>query len=152
MSITYSQARDELNKLVTDAWQAGSTAVCGYVPKVFYQGVIDPELPPKDKYWARVSVTTVDSWQSAMGIGTHTPSKQRYREIGIVAIQIFGPANTGNAFEVAGKLAEMIRNAFRGTTTPGCIWFRNARIIPLSMDGGFERFNVVTDFQYDEIH
>lgn len=151
MTTNYVDARNQLNKLVNDAWKAGAAAIVGYVPELYWQGKTEPDTMPKDKISARVTVMPVDSAQTAMGMGS-LQSKLRYTEIGIVTVQIFAPSNKGNAFENCGKLAAMIRNAFRGAETPGCVWFRNARLNPLSPDNGFERFNVVTDFQYDEIH
>ena len=149
MTTTYSNAIDEINAEFWNSWNSDKTVfIVGYVPDVRWQGVEEPSLPDGSKFWARVSIQTVFEEQTSLA---GNESKKRYTSSGLVFVQIFCPKSNAQANEFGKKLSEVARNAFRGKSTAGAVWFRNVRINELSPEDLFYRFNVVAEFEYDEI-
>ena len=149
MTTTYSGATDEICGQFWQAWNAAEvSSLVGYVPDVRWPYVEEPETPDSSKYWARVSIQTVFEEQTALA-GNDT--KRRYTASGLVFVQLFCPKSVSDSGEVGRKLAEISRNAFRCKSSPNNVWFRNARINELSPENLFHRFNVVAEFEYDEV-
>lgn len=151
MTATFTQARDEMFALVKTAWDAGTAAIVGYVPYVHWQGVEVQGKQDGSKYWARVSKQTVDSEQTSLSMNVGEEGKRRYNEYGIIFIQLFCPKSQGDAEAKGGELAEFARAIFRGVSTENCVWFKNARINEVPAEDLFHRFNVVAEFEYDEV-
>ena len=151
MTIEFDQARDEIFTLFNTAWQAETGAVAGYVPEIRWQGVEYRDTPDGSKFWARVTKDTVLEEQTTLSTCEGKPGQKRYTASGLVFVQIFCPKSNTQAFAIGQKLAKIARNAFRGKTTPGKIWFRNVRINELDPEELYYRFNVVTEFEYDEL-
>jgi len=151
MTTTFTEARDEINSLFFAKWKAETAAIVGYVPEVLWHNVQSRDIPNSSKYWARVSQQAVLESQTTLSTCEGKPGQKRYTADGLVFVQIFAPKQLGNSAQFAGKLAEVARNAFRGKSTPGKVWFRNARIIDIEPEDQFYRFNVVAEFQYDEL-
>jgi len=149
--IEYDDVNDEINALFLAAWNAGTTALVGYVPEIRWQGVQYRDLPDGSKFWVRLSKQTVFEEQASLSNCEGLPGQKKYTASGLVFVQLFCPKSNTQAFELGQKLAKLARNAFRGKTTPGKIWFRNVRINELSPEELYERFNVVTEFEYDEL-
>lgn len=149
--IEFDQARDEINTLFLTAWNANAGAVVGYVPEIRWQGVQYRDLPDGSKFWVRVSKQTVFEEQTTLSTCEGKPGQKRYTASGLVFVQVFCPKSNTQAFTLGQTLAKIARNAFRGKTTPGKIWFRNVRINELDPEELYERFNVVTEFEYDEL-
>lgn len=148
MTTTYEEAKDEIYSQFFAAWVAGSAAIVGYVPEVRWQNLEEATKPDQSKYWARVSTQSVDEPQA--NLGADAEGKRRYTGLGLVFVQIFVPKTEGNDYKGA-KLAELARNAYRGKKTTGGVWFRNVRINNLEPEELFYRFNVVAEYEYDEI-
>lgn len=149
MTTTFKDATDEICGAFWQAWNAAEvSSLVGYVPDVRWPFVEEPEKPEASKYWARVSIQTVFEEQTALA---GSDSKRRYTASGLVFVQLFCPKSRSDAGEIGRKLAEIARNSFRGKSTPGNVWFRNARINELSPENLFYRLNVVAEFEYDEI-
>lgn len=151
MTTTYSEARNQINALFLAAWNAGSPAISTYIPEIRWKGDAKRELPDGSKFWCRVSIQTVLEEQSTLSTCEGKPGQKRYTASGLVFVQIFCPKSDTQAYSKGGKLAEVARNGFRGKSTPGKVWFRNARINELDPEELYERFNVVTEFEYDEL-
>lgn len=151
MTTTYSEARNQINELFAAAWKANTAAIAGYVPNIEWQGVQPRDKPESSKYWARVSVQSVFEEQTTLSTCEGRPGQKRYTASGLVFVQLFCPKSIIGSFETGGKLAQVAKKAFRGKTTPGKVWFRNCRINELEPEALFYRFNVVTEFEYDEL-
>lgn len=149
--IEFDQARNEINSLFLTAWNLYSATIVSYVPEIRWQGVQYRDLPDGSKFWVRVSKQTVFEEQTTLSACEGAPGQKRYTASGLVFVQIFCPKSNTQAFELGQELAKIARNAFRGKTTPGKIWFRNVRINELNPEELYERFNVVTEFEYDEL-
>lgn len=145
--IGYEEAIDEMFDAFNVAWLANSAAVAGYVPEVRWPGVEEPEKPDASVYWARVSQQTVDEGQSTLRNGD---AGQRYTTDGLIFVQVFAPKSDSEAMTILRRLAIIGRNAFRGHTTSGKVWFRNARINELPPEDKYYRLNVVAEYEYDE--
>ncbi len=151
MTATFSEASDEINSQFWLAWKAGAAAIVGYLPEVRWQNDQETETPDGSKFWARVSQQIVLASQTTLANQVSGPDKKRYTASGLVFVQIFCPKSLTTSDQLGRQLAELAQNAYRGKSTSGCIWFRNVRINPLPPEALFYRFNVVAEFEYDDI-
>lgn len=126
----------------------GTVAIIGAELTSVYQGVETGGKIPTDKFWARVSQQTVDEPQAAL---RGNDLKTRYRTLGLVFVQLFGAKNDVANYQKLAQLAALVKTAFRGKQTDGCIWFRNTRIQELPDEAAWQRLNVVSEYTYDEI-
>lgn len=151
MITSHNDARNQMNALFKTAWQANTIAVAGYVPDVQWEGVQPRDVPDASKHWARMSIQTVFEEQTTLSNCEGAPGKKRYTASGLIFVQLFCPKSIVDGYSVGGDLADVAKNAFRGKTTSGKIWFRNVRINPLDPEDLYYRFNVVAEFEYDEL-
>ncbi len=146
MTTNYVSAVDQMFALFNAAFTANSSWVAGYVPAVYWQGVGEPAAPDASKYWCRASQQSVLEYQATLRNGT-----VKYTTEGLIFIQLFCPISDVAAMKKGRQLAVIARNAFRGKTTSGKVWFRNVRINELPKETSAYRFNVVAEYEYDEI-
>lgn len=148
--MNYGKAIDEMFSLFLEAWKAGAPEVLGLeeAPEIVWPGQ-DGKLPDMTKYWCRVSQQTVLEEQTALA---DNEGKKRYTTSGLIFVQLFCPKSDASAMAKGKKLAPVARNAFRGKTTSGKVWFRRARIQELTPEDNAYRFNVVAEYEYDEIN
>lgn len=145
---TYEEAIDDIFGIFKAAWDANSATVVGSIPEVRWPGVEEPSKPNYENYWARVSQQTVLENQTSLRNGQNG---QRYTTSGLVFVQIFCPKSESLGMTNGRKLATIARDSFRGNATSGNVWFRNARINELEPEDKWYRFNVVAEYEYDEI-
>lgn len=150
MTATYTTSRDEIFGQFLTAWNLYAPSIVGYLPEVRWQDSEKETIPDGSKYWARLSVQTVTEEQTALG-ECDAPSKRRYTASGLVFVQLFAPKSDSRGAELLGELAMIARNAYRGKSTAGSVWFRNCRIKELPMEDLFYCRNVVCEFEYDDI-
>lgn len=148
---TYSDAVNEMFTLFTAAWDANTVAIVGSVPAVYYQGVEQPGRPSRNIYWARASIQSIIEQQTSHKIGIAPDQNRRYTATGLFILQLFCPMSDFSSIVKGRQLAEVARNAFRGKTTAGNVWFRNARINELPPDNDNYRFNIIVEYEYDDI-
>lgn len=146
--ITQSEARDEIFAIFTNAWSAGSAAVTTYIPKIEYQGLQSRNTPDTAKHWCRISIQTVSENQASFA---RNAGEKKFTAFGLVYVQIFSPHSENNGFQKGLLLGQVAKNAFRGESTPGGVWFRNVRINELSPEDSFHRLNVVAEYEHDEL-
>lgn len=151
MTIEYVGAIDDIYGAFLTAWNANSAAIAGYVPTVYYQGVQPDSPPDSSKIWCRISHDIVLEQQTTLSNCEGAPNQKRYTTTGLVFVQVFGPKEDAEVWLKMQKLAKVARNAYRGKSTPGRVWFRNARIKPLADEELYKRFNVIAEFEYDEL-
>lgn len=144
MTTNYIGAIDEMFSLFLAAWTAETAAVVGSVPKIFWPDTRD--AVDLSKFYCRVSQQTVNETQA----GPKTQNK-RYENAGLIFVQIFCPSSEVAAKLKGRELAVIARNAFRGKKTTGGVIFQNVRIQELLPENGAERFNVVAEYEYEEI-
>jgi len=147
MPVTYEEAIDQIFGIFRAAWFTNSEAIVGYVPELRWWGVEEPNEPNTSVFWARVSQQTVTEEQSTLQNGECI----RYETEGLVFVQLFCPKSDAKSIEKGRKLAMLARDAYRGNSTDGNVWFRDARIKELDPEKDWFRFNVVAEYTYDEI-
>lgn len=97
--------------------------------------------PTKDTPWVRLSVVPGEQRQVSMG------SIRRFRRIGIVSVQIFTPAGSGDG--LAKELADSVAAIFMGRTVDGVI-FRGTGLDRVGVDGAWAVWNATTPYQADD--
>lgn len=151
MTTTYVNAIDEMFALFNAAWQNNTSAIVGYVPTLYWPGIIPEDTPDASKYWGRVSQQTVTEEQSTLSNDEGLPGSKCFTINGLIFVQLFCPVSDVSAMQTGRLLAVVAKKAFRGKTTSSGVVFRNARINELSPENNAIRFNVVAEYEYDEI-
>lgn len=144
---TYEEAIDSIFGAFRTVWNAGATAVCGYVPEVRYPGIELSTTPDRSKFWTRISQQTADEEQSSFRNATFG---QTFENTGIVFVQVFCPASLAGSISKGRKLAELARNAYRGKSTQGGVWYRNAKITEMPAEQDWFVFRVSAEYIYNE--
>lgn len=147
----YPNAVDEMYKAFNDYWIANSAAVAGYVPEIRWHGKEKADAPEGNKFWVRVSTKSVFEEQISLSSSVSEDGRKRYTGYGLVFVQLFCPKSVTNSIYLGRQLAQIAKKAYRGKSTPSKIWFRNVRINELDAENVWYRFNIISDYQYDEI-
>ncbi len=140
MSLTRTQARDEILALFKASWEAQPAPI----PTVLYDDKA-PAPTSGDKAWARVSVLHNDGDQQTLG----EVGNRRFNRLGIVIVQVFTPFGSG--LVSADTIVPVAVNAFEGNKTPGGVWFRHVYSRDIGKTGQWHQTNVFADFEYDEV-
>lgn len=146
MTATYREAVDAMFELFNTAWIDGTTAIVGSIPQIFWQGVEPIDKPVVDAFYAMVSAQNVIDRQA-----TFRNETKRYTSNGLLTIQLFCPRANSQAMDKGRQLAELCREVFRNNGTSNGVWFRNARINDLPPEENSYRFNIIVDYEFDEI-
>lgn len=148
MTATYLTAQDAIFGQFNTDWAAGATAIVGYIPRVFFQGVTREDKPEPNKHFVRVSVQTVSDRQVTF---RGADGLRRYRTDGLVIVQLFAPVSEAGGWRKCQRLAVLARDVYRGRTASGNIWFRNVRLNELPPENAWDRINVIAEYQFDEL-
>jgi len=134
--MNFEQSEAEIRKHFKDAWDA-LTPISW--PDIKFDR-------PDGESWVRFNCQENDGSQVSMG----SPGNNRFRQFGIVTIQVFQPNGQGS--KDARSKATTALGAFKGITTTNGVKFFDAYCRNVGNDGnGFYQINVVTSFYYDEI-
>lgn len=150
MTTTFIAASDEMFARINETINVQSASLLGYPLKVYWPGVVEPAKVDGSKSWARVTRRTVDERQSGF-VACSFNSKVRYTNSGLIYIQLFGALSEAGSDRKIQLLAEQLKNAFKRKCTGSKIVFRNSKIEPLPAEALFFRYNVVFEFEYDEL-
>ena len=149
--MTAEEATDYILAKFKTAWDANAGAFNGgTVPDVEWPRVaIDEDdkghLSKGNKPWARIRVQHNAGEQRSMG---EKPNR-RFTKYGIVTVQVFTPA--GKRGSVTGyRLGNVALDAFEGEES-GDVWFRNAVLREVGVDGHWDQMNVYAEFEYDTV-
>ena len=137
------QAKDIILTVFKTKWDALKTASPTLYVDAVYNDV-PSATPTGEKVWARATVRHVVARQRSLADST---GKKRYENKGFVWVQVFAPIGDGSTVALAASQA--IVDAFRDAKTS--VLFRNARLEEMGCDGAFERVDVKSDFEYDEV-
>lgn len=149
MPTNYVDAKDSIYSLFESEWKDGRVkSIVGYDTAILWRNIELESKPPSDEFWVRLSTQTVDDDQSSLA---DFNGRRRFTNIGLIFVQIFAPKSNPQANEFAEKLAVIARDIFRGKTEDGCVWLRHSRIKELPEERDTFRFNVIADYEYDEI-
>lgn len=149
MTTTRADAIDEILGRVYSAL-AATVSIVGYEIEMRWPG-IETATPDSSKYWGRASYTTVSEEQDSLSVAVGEAGKRRFTTTGLAFVQLFCPQSSDESQERGNKLAVLFRNSFRSATGSGKVTFRNARVQELPPENGAIRFNVVAEYEYDEL-
>lgn len=153
MATTLEIAVDEIYGQLKTVWDAGTPAIIGGSPAVpallLYDDTEWKGRPddPRQAAWGRVTIRHVEAEQHTLA---DSSSKKLFCNYGVVTVQIFAPMRDNSGALVARRLAEVVKAAFEGVSTEN-VWFRSARYNEVGREGAWYQFNVVSDFQWDEM-
>ncbi len=126
------------------AMESTFKAAWGVKSPVVYGGDA-PEKPADDQAWVRFNIKHSDGGQATMG----APSANRFRQIGLIIIQIFSPE--GKYAIRAKELANDAIEIYQGLQQSG-ITYQKVRPDEIGNDGhGYYQINVIAEFYYDTI-
>ncbi|MAS67377.1 MAG: hypothetical protein CMK82_11355 [Pseudomonadales bacterium] len=150
--LTPQQARKEMFALVATTWAAKAGAIVSPIPEVRYQGVEEAKVPGADKFWMRAGTTTVTTRQSGHALPEGPDgSPVVFTNYGFITLQIFAPMKGKDVWAKGELLAELGQCMFMASETGGSVWFRNPRIREINNDGTWFRWNVIADYQFDQV-
>lgn len=145
-------AYDAITNEIIAKWPAASESVTGFPVTLKFAGVEDVDANGKiivpETSFIRVTMLPVIEPQSTFRNGE---LGQRYNHQGNIIVQVFSDRQDGRYEEIARKLAEEVLLLFRGVTMGDCIIFRNVRREKLNDERHFARWNVVAEYDFDEI-
>lgn len=105
--------------------------------------------PPDTEPWVRVSTLSGAQTQVSMG------KLRRFRRVGIVVVQIFVPAGSGDG--IAREFADSVAAIYQGRTIDGVI-FRGTGLTRVGItgttrtrDGAWVQYNATTPYQADDL-
>ena len=153
MSTTYQSARKSIFSLIDTKWQAKAPAIVGgAAPEIRYQGAEKAEKPAASAYWMRAGTQTATTRQTAY-IDPEAPgqSPPEFTTDGVVILQLFAPMTGPGSYAKGELLAEAAQCMFMATQTSEGVWFRNPRINELENDGTWYRWNIIADFQFNQV-
>lgn len=150
MSLDPASARDLMASVLIAAWGLHPWASLGLQkpPTIEWQGMDGNKAPAVTEPYLIWAANHNQSPQAAL---SDDIGNRLYETSGMLIMQAKAPLIKGNGFEVAERMAIIARNAYRGKTTPDCIWFRNARFEEVGADAGWFLFNIFVEFEYDEV-
>lgn len=151
IELAYDQYIDAMFAHFLERWTDGEVnTLLGYDTEIRWVGVSAPK-PDNTKYWIRVSQQTVLERQKTLSDCAGAPGKKRYKTEGLLYVQLFCPIANPQSMELGRKLAIIVRSAFRNQGVAG-VTFRHARIQDgLAPEQELNRFNIVTEYEYDEL-
>ncbi len=149
MPITYELAVREIFKPCVTNWAAFCAAHTVAGSKLNIQGLPGFDVLDNDLFFGRISQRTISSPQRTF----RTTEQKRYRTVGALLIQVYGPMSQADsgAFYKCRKLCEALQDLYRAYPKNSVIEFLNVSIEELPNDGKRFRFNVVADYNYDEV-
>lgn len=148
MTTNAEGAVNEIYNLFTAGWNAGASAIVGYIPKIQYYGIDEGETPDNSKFWVRLSTQEVNSEQGTLSESVVSQGSKRYETYGLIFLQIFAPKRS-DAITIIRKLAQLAKSIFHNSTTNVII--RNASIKEAPSENGAIRFNVIAEYEFSEI-
>lgn len=98
--------------------------------------------PTEGQAWVRLTILPGEQTQASMG------TYRRFRRTGVVSVQIFTPAGSGDG--LAKELADSVADIFLGRTVEGVI-FRGTGLTRVGVDGAWTVWNANTPYQADDL-
>lgn len=96
--------------------------------------------------WLRPAIRHAGGGQASLtgGLG-----KRHWDRTGTLFVQIFVPQGSG--LGLAHSIGQELLDAYEGAATPGCVWFRDARLSEVGPDGHYFQVNFLVAFTYTEV-
>lgn len=134
--MTPEEARDEMFGIIQTVATARTVAMT-------YPDV-PGKVPIANSPWGRLLLRHATGGQASLtgGLGT-----VKFEAAGLLWLQLFFPK--GDGLTKAYQESQYFLNAVRKHR--GSVWFRNMRVMERGDDGGFERVDVLAEFQYTDV-
>lgn len=100
--------------------------------------------PPDNAYWVRLYILNGDANQISLGA-----AKSLHRFVGVIVVQVFGPANEGEAG--VRDVADAVANIFRAVDFGSGITCRSPTYTRVGVQGAYFQGNVSAPFYRDEL-
>lgn len=142
-------AYDNLMGFLHTVLQEQSIAVLGSEIQIEWPGVVPGSIPKRTGYFARVTFNPLMTTQTSLSTCVVTAGNRRFTTGGLIVIQLLGPQPIQDSQYKLLQLGTAVRNKL-SKNLPDGIWVRNPSVRQLPPEDGFNRCNVVTEFQYDE--
>lgn len=139
------QANDAMFARLQSAWNAGASAIVGYVPPINWPMVVTNSAYPADKPYLGVSTLTQTRKRTNVG----QPAK--YEARGLLYAEVNGPAPIKTAGHDGRKLAELLKTAFDNKSETGGLWYNAVLIRELPTALNRYRLRVEVSFRYMEL-
>lgn len=146
MPMTLEEAYIAAKDAFTTGWNAGAAAIVGSVPPIRYTGVETGDIP--DSHFTRFTFQPVLERQATLRNGE---LGQRYESEGLIIVQVFTWRKEARALEFGRKLGSMSKNIYRGKDLGCGFLFRNVRVNYLDPEPKYLRWNMIAEYQFDEI-
>lgn len=151
MSLTYTQATDEIVRLLNERWIALTPALLGGSDPALMQWPGMPQgQPPVVQPFGRFIIRHLPDARHTLA----PAGSRRFTRSGIITVQCFGPiadpAWPAGGLSFAEKFAIIARDAYEGVGTGDGLWFRNAHIVELGADKVYYQHQARVEFTYDE--
>jgi hypothetical protein len=145
----YIAAVDQVQSLLKTAWDANAATAIGtaYVPELRWEMTDSAEEPSNtERPWARCTIRHSTADQRTFG----EPGGRRFRQFGIVMIQLFAPWRSGRGSNLTQLLAQIVKDAYEGAATQD-VTFRSVRFNEVGRSGPWYQINVIADLEWDEL-
>lgn len=139
MSLTITQARDEMLSMVKAAIDASSYAGM----TIIWDDDSAPAPKADDEPYMRVKVNHLWGGQTSLG-----KPKSRFERNGVIRCKVC--TKKGSGMSVSDEIVQIVLDAFEGQSSPGGVWFRNASPQEGGEDGIWSQTDVVIEFKYTE--
>lgn len=148
MTTNYSGAVEEMFTRFNSLWASKATPIVGYVPVIYWPGIDDGTLPDCSRFYLRLNVQTALTKQATLSENVVVNGSQRFTTYGVWIAELHAPKRK-DSITKGRELCEAILSIFRASTAN--VTLRNARIREMPSENGAVRFNVITEFEFDEI-
>lgn len=146
-------AVDEILARLKEQWDADTPAIIGSgdpAPMLYdlteWKGRPDNNVEAANA-WGRVTVVHDMSWQATL---TDDQNRKRYRNTGLLTVQVFAPYDYSAAGTIATRLARVVKVAFQGRRTDN-VTFGLVRVNEIGREGAWYQINVSVEFHWDEV-
>ena len=138
MAATQETATDEILALFKGVWDLTSLIAV-------YENV-KGAVPTSQDAWTRPSIRHGAPGPQSL---TGANATSLYSRKGVFTVSLFIP--NGHGLTLGYTLGKSILDAYDGKKTASGVWFRNGRNVEVGPSGEWYMFNVIVEFEYDEI-
>lgn len=143
---TREEARDLVLGALKAAWEAGTPAIVGSVPPLYWQNVSRQAAvpnPPEAEVSGHVFMFHTTSARTTLA----TPA--RFLNRGVLQIRVRTPK--GRGLTLSDKLVQMLKDLLDGDRLGGEVQITDARAEEIGVAGRSYEVNVLGDFEYEEV-
>lgn len=130
----------------------GIVGEISFAPKTVEVRYPGKEVPTSPQgYWIRPTTIMADEVQATLSDDVGAPGQKRYNSAGILIVQMFAPKTELNSDWWLLDAATKVQKTLRQASGKHCVNFRNVRIADVTPEDQFYRYNVIAEFEFDQI-